>query len=99
MNQGADALSRQHLLLLQLDACILGFQHLKALYKDDEDLGEIYKECLRHCNGDFLLRDGYLFKSTRLCTPKCGISEVHGASLASHYGVNKTCAKGALILA
>ena len=33
MNQGVDALSRRHLLLFQLDACILGFEHLKALYE------------------------------------------------------------------
>ena len=28
LNQGADALSRWHLLLFYLDACILGFEHL-----------------------------------------------------------------------
>jgi len=41
MNQGADALSRRHLLLFQLDACVLGFEHLKALYENDEDCGVI----------------------------------------------------------
>jgi len=44
MNQGADALSIRHLLLFQLDACILGFKHLKALYENDEDFGVIYEE-------------------------------------------------------
>jgi len=66
MNQGADALSRWHLLLFQLDACVLGFEHLKSLYENDEDLGEIYKECLRHPKGDFLIQEGYLFKGTTL---------------------------------
>ena len=47
MNQGADALSRGHLLLFQLDACVLGFEHLKALYENDEDFGVIYGECRR----------------------------------------------------
>ena len=93
MNQGADALSRRHLLLFQLDACVVGFEHLKSLYENDEDLGEIHKECLRHPKGDFLIQEGYLFKGTRLCIPKCGtrkllISELHGGSLAGHYEEN-----------
>jgi len=29
LNQGVDALSRRYLLLFQLDACILGFEHLR----------------------------------------------------------------------
>ena len=95
LNQGADALSRRHLLLFQLDACVLGFEHLKSLYETDEDLGEIYRTCQRHPKGDFLIQEGYLFKGTRLCIPKCGtrellIREVHGGSLAGHYGENKT---------
>ena len=89
MNQGADALSIRHLLLFQLDACILGFKHLKALYENDEDFGVIYEEWHRHLKGDFLIQDGYLFKGTRLCVSKCGtrellIREVHKGSLTSH---------------
>jgi len=38
LNQGADALSRRYLLLFQLDAYLLSFEHLKALYDKDEDL-------------------------------------------------------------
>ena len=95
LNQGADALSRRHLLLFQLDACVLGFEHLKALYGDDEDFGKLYEECRRHPKEDYLLQDGYLFKGARLCVPKCGtrellIREVHGGFLAGHYGENKT---------
>ena len=51
MNQGADALSRRHLILFQLDACVLGFEHLKALYEQDEDFGQIYEDCRRHPDG------------------------------------------------
>ena len=40
LNQGPSALSRRHLLLYQLDARTLGFEHLKSLYPDDEDLGD-----------------------------------------------------------
>jgi len=95
MNQGADALSRRHLLLFQLDSCIFGFEHLKALYENDQDFGVIYEECRRHPKGDFLIQEGYLFKDTRLCIPKCGtrelhVREVHEGSLAGHYGENKT---------
>jgi len=88
-------LSRRHLLLFQLDACVLGFEHLKALYENDEDFGVIFGKCRRQPKGDFLIEEGYLFKGTRLCIPKCGtrellIREVHGGSLVGHYGVNKT---------
>jgi len=65
------------------------------LYEKDEDFGVIYEEYHRHPKGDFLIQDGYLFKGTRLCAPKCGTREllvrkVHGGSLAGHCGENKT---------
>jgi len=62
LNQGADALFRSYLILFQLDALILGFEHLKSLYADDEDLGELYYVCLKNPKGDFLVQEGYLFK-------------------------------------
>jgi len=85
LNQGADALSRRHLLLFQLDTCVLGFEHLKSLYAT----------CLRHPKGDFIVQDGYLFKSIRLCisnsdTRELLIREAHSGSLAGHYAENKT---------
>jgi len=94
LNQGADALSRS-LSLFQLDACILGFEHIKSLYADDEDLGELDSVCQKHPKGDFLVQEGFLFKGTRLCIPKCStrellIREVHGGSLAGHFGESKT---------
>ena len=67
-NQGANALSRSHLLLPQLDACILGFEHLESLYANDKDFGEVYSICQNHPRGDFLGQNGYLFKGTRLCS-------------------------------
>ena len=95
LNQGADALSRRYLLLFQLDACVLGFEHLKALYQDDEDFRSLFFECQKQPKGDFLLQEGFLFKGTRLCIPKCStrellIREVHGGSLAGHFGEDKT---------
>jgi len=81
--------------MFNLDACILGFKHLKSLYEDDKDFGELYKECKRHPKGDFLIQDGFLLKGPRLCIPKSGtreliILEVHGGSLVGHFGENKT---------
>jgi len=77
-----------------LDACVLGFERLKSLYTNDEDFGELYGTCLRHPKDDFMIHDGYLFKSTILCiakscTQELLIQEIHGGSLASHYGENK----------
>jgi len=81
--------------LFQLDACVLGFELLEALYAEDEDFGELFAECLKYPKGDFLIQEGFLFKGTRLCVPRCStrellIREVHGGSLAGHYGENKT---------
>jgi len=78
-----------------LDALILDFEHLKGLYSDDEDLEDLYSMCLKHPQGDFLVQEGYLFKGVRLCILKCStrellISEVHGGSLAGHFGESKT---------
>jgi len=53
LNQGSDALSRRYLLLFQLDACVLGFEHLKCLYVEDEDFGELFAVCSKHPKGIF----------------------------------------------
>ena len=62
LNTGANALSRRHLLLFQLDSCVLGFEHLKSLYATDEDFGELHSDCQRHPKGDFILQDGTFLK-------------------------------------
>ena len=81
--------------MLQLDTCVLGFEHLKALCAEDEDFRELFAECSKHSKGDFLVQEGFLFNGTRLCVPRCStrellIREVHRGSLAGHYGENKT---------
>jgi len=45
-----------------LDACVLGFEHLKSLYTSDKDFGELYLACLKHLKDDYLIQDGYLSK-------------------------------------
>ena len=81
--------------MFQLDACVLGFEHQKVLYVEDEDFGELLPECSKHPKGDFLIQEGFLFKGTRLCVPWCStrellIREVREGSLTVHYGENKT---------
>ncbi|XP_071923174.1 uncharacterized protein [Coffea arabica] len=44
-NVVADALSRRHSLLTQLDAKLLGFELLKELYSNDPDFSGIYDSC------------------------------------------------------
>jgi len=65
------------------------------LYVEDEDFGELFAEYSKHPKGDFLIQEGSLFEDTWLCVPRCStrellISDVHGGSLAGHYGENKT---------
>jgi len=95
LNEGADALFGSHLLLFQLDACILGFEQLKSLYSKDEDFRELYPACQKHPKEDFLIQECFLFKDMHFCILKCStcgllIQEVHGGSLVGHYGENKT---------
>ena len=60
------------MLLFQLSACILGFDHLKSLYANDKECRELYATYLLHPKDDFLIQDGHLFKSNKLCIPKHG---------------------------
>ncbi|XP_074303002.1 uncharacterized protein LOC141637417 [Silene latifolia] len=90
-NVVADALSRRHSLLIELDARILGFEHIKELYKSDP---EFSKEIIDP-TGLYTVQDGYLFKGNRLCIPNGSIRELlvreaHGGAIAGHFGVNKT---------
>jgi hypothetical protein len=41
----ANALSRKYVLLSTLDVRFLGFEHIKELYKDDNDFAIVYDAC------------------------------------------------------
>jgi len=78
-----------------MDACVHGFAHLNCLYAEDEDFREFLATCSMHPKGYFLFQEGFLFKGTGLCVPKCSTREllgreVHGRSLAGHFKESKT---------
>jgi len=96
LNKGADALSRRYFLVLVLESKVLGFEIVKGMYTNDEDFKEIHAKCASHPHGLFHIQEGFLFKGSQLCTPKCGfrellIQELHSGALAGHFRVEKTC--------
>ena len=91
----ADALSRKNHLLSILEAKILGFEMIKPLYLEDDDLKELYLECQSTPKGPFHVENGFMFKGNRLCIPKSPIrtllvKEVHEGALGGHFGIQKT---------
>jgi len=92
----ADALSRHHALLSQLDAKILGLENIKDLYATDSFFAEPFAKC---CDGKgrekFHLYDGFLFRANKLCIPDCSVcpmllQEAHAGGLMGHFGAKKT---------
>ncbi|XP_074288868.1 uncharacterized protein LOC141614014 [Silene latifolia] len=85
------SLSEDTCLLVELDARLLGFEHIKELYKADPAFAKEVIEPL----GLYTMQDGFLFKGNRLCIPQGSIQELiireaHGGALAGHFGSNKT---------
>ena len=61
-NVVADALSRRHILLSQLDTKILGLQSIKELYVNDPYFAEPHSKCSEGKGWEkFHLHDGFLF--------------------------------------
>jgi hypothetical protein len=60
---------------------VLGLEHLKDMYPEDEDFKEAYEACqnpvLRDRSPwmDFTLQEGLLFKGSKLCILKCSMRE------------------------
>jgi len=69
-NVVANALSRRHTLLKNLNNQYLSFDHIKENYKDDLDFSHILQECPKGCHKDFFIHEGFLFKGKRLCVPQ-----------------------------
>ena len=95
LNQGANALSRRHSLLFQLETYVLVFERVKALYEHNKGFKELLEKCQHKPTGEYPVHQGYLFMRIRLYTPKCRtrellIREVREGAPASNYGRKKT---------
>lgn len=61
----ADALSRKGALLATMKVQVIGFETLPALYCDDKDFGEVWRECEHSVSSkDFHIKQGFLFRGT-----------------------------------
>ena len=94
-NQVADALSRRVTLMNTMQIQLEGFDHIKSLYVQDEDFGEIWSLCKEGPHEDYILHNDYLFKGNCLCIPRCSlreyiIKELHSGGLGGHFGKDKT---------
>ena len=80
---------------------VLGFEHLRYLYEANIDFQEAYRACknLVEVHRDpwmeYALKEGLLFKNSKLCIPKCSmrenlIREKHNGGMAGHFGSDKT---------
>ena len=90
----ADALSRWYVLLSNLNARFIGFEHIKELYKENSDFANVYNACETSALGKFYRLHGYLLKESRLCVPSSFmrellVREAHGGGLMGHFGVVK----------
>ena len=91
----ADTISRRHVLFSKLGAQILGFDHIRELYQEDQEFSSIYAQCQHRAQGGYYVAKGYLFKEGKLCIPqgthrKLLVKESHEGGLMGHFGVDKT---------
>ena len=91
----ADALSQRYALLSTLDAKLLGFEHIKELYVNDQDFGNVFNACEKGAFGKFYRHNDFLFKESKLCVPQSSmrkllVKEAHEGGLMGHFGIAKT---------
>jgi hypothetical protein len=73
-NVVADALSRQHVLLAELDIKVLGLESIKELYAHDSYFGAPYSKCSQGKGWEnFHFHDGFLFWVNKLYIPDCSL--------------------------
>ncbi|GKA54703.1 putative CCCH-type zinc finger family protein [Tanacetum coccineum] len=95
LNKVADALSYRHALLSVMQVQAAWFEIFKELYVDDSDFAGIWEKCQKQPFQSFVIQDGFLFKSNRLCIPSCSLRELimkegHAEGLAGHFGAEFT---------
>ena len=57
----ADALSRKYTLLSSMQVKVVGFEILKDLYENDDDLSKIWIACMEKPFKEFSIVKGFLF--------------------------------------
>ena len=93
-NRVADALSHRRALLSVMSTEVVGSEKINDTYESCLDFENIYtvlRNSLTHEIDDFLLQDGYLFRSRLLCIPRISLREflvweLHAGRLAGHFG-------------
>jgi len=71
----------------------LGFEHIKKLYKNNNDFANVYTAC--ETSAFEKLLDEYLFKKSRLCVSLSSmrellVREAHEGGLMGYFSVVKT---------
>ena len=74
---------------------MIGFEHVKDFYENDNDFATLYRECEKSAFRKFYRLYGYLFKENKLCVPISSmrellVHEAHSGGLMGHFGVKKT---------
>ena len=73
-NAVANALSRRHILLSQLDVKILGLESIKELYSKNSYFVGPFPKCNEGKGWEkFHLHDGFLFHANKLHIPDCSV--------------------------
>ena len=70
----ANALSRRHTLLNDMQSMMVGFEIVKTFYENDYEFGNLWKACLNRPKTQFFMH-GYLFKGKQLCISDCSLRE------------------------
>ena len=93
-----EALSIRYNLSASISAKILGFEHIKELYRDDQDFRTIYVSCLAKKKKNvynYYVFHEFLFKKSKLYIPKCSIRDFLGreapvGTFMRYFRINKT---------
>ena len=90
-------LSRVSFIVQEFKVGVVGFDEMIEMYKDDVDFKDIYTTVQNPMSHnkiqwlEYLIQGGLLFKSNKLCIPKCSmreniIKEKHSGGLSGHFG-------------